>query len=131
MEWERSSLHAFSRSTAAGPLGRSNHCVFEAHQRMEGVAVTASSAARKARVDSMMAAAPVSVERMRAIFSDRSDGIHSINRYHEDAQGTTTNAVVIADPAARVLHACRGPADRGGWVELAFERGGALRVEGR
>ena len=122
VEWERSSLYAFSRTTQGGALGRSNHCVFETHQRMEGVEVTASSAARKARVDQLMGVGGVSVERMRAIFADRSDGVHSINRYHEDAQGTTTNAVAIADPAARVLHACRGPADRGVWVELSFER---------
>ena len=122
LEWERSSLHAFLRTTAEGPLGRANHCIFDVHRQIEGVAVTPSSAARKARVDQLMGAERVSVERMRAIFADRADGVHSINRYHEDAQGTTTNAVVVADPAGRVLHACRGPADRGEWVALSFER---------
>jgi hypothetical protein len=51
---------------------------------------------------------------------DRSDGVDSINRYTEDAQGTTTNACVIAVPARRELWACRGPADRGEWRQLTF-----------
>jgi hypothetical protein len=54
---------------------------------------------------------------------DRSDGVDSINRYTEDDQGTTTNACVIAVPARRELWACRGPADRGAWVQLAFTTG--------
>jgi hypothetical protein len=52
---------------------------------------------------------------------DRSDGVDSINRYTEDEQGTTTNACIIAVPERLELWACRGPADRGQWVQLPFE----------
>ena len=57
---------------------------------------------------------------VQALFSDRSDGINSINRYAEDLQATATNAVFIAVPARREAHACRGPADRGEWARLSF-----------
>ena len=60
---------------------------------------------------------------IEALFADRSDGVDSINRYTEDAQGTTTNACFIARPSTREIRACRGPADRGEWQTLAFERG--------
>jgi isopenicillin-N N-acyltransferase like protein len=125
-EWERSPHYSFARacesSTPPRALGRSNHCLFEPHQQIEGVKVTPSSAARVQRADELLNAAPVSLEALKAIFADRADGIHSINRYPEDLQGTTTNAVAISDPAARVFHACRGSADRGLWYELGFER---------
>ncbi len=32
------------------------------------------------------------------------------------------NACVIAVPQQRTLWACQGPADRGNWVQLQFER---------
>ena len=56
------------------------------------------------------------------VFSDRSDGVHSINRYPEDKQGTTTNSVVITSPQRGELYACRGSADRGQWVTFKFDR---------
>ena len=61
-----------------------------------------------------------SVETVKGIFSDRSAGVLSVNRYAEDEQGTATNAVFIAVPAERKAYACRGPADRGRWYTLAF-----------
>ena len=57
-----------------------------------------------------------------SVFADRADGHLSVNRYHEDDQGTATNGVVIAVPAERRIRACRGPADRGEWVEHRFTR---------
>jgi hypothetical protein len=59
---------------------------------------------------------------MKALFANRQDGVYSINRYPEDGQGTTTNAVVVAVPKERRFYACKGPADRGQWVEFQFER---------
>jgi isopenicillin-N N-acyltransferase-like protein len=122
-EWERSPKHSFHRVADERPLGRSNHCLFEPHQAIEGVEVSPSSAARVARAQELLEAEVVSLESMKALFADRSDGVYSINRYPEDEQGTTTNSVAIADPAARVLHACRGSVDRGEWLTLSFERG--------
>jgi len=123
-EWERSPKLSFHRDADARPIGRSNHCLFEPHQQIEGVAVTQSSASRVTRAQELLEEDQVNIERMKALFADRSDGVFSINRYPEDEQGTTTNSVVIADPASRTLHACRGSADRGAWLELRFERGG-------
>lgn len=121
-EWERSPQLSFHRDTQQRPIGRSNHCLFEPHQKIEGVTVTQSSASRVARANILLESQPVTLDHMKSIFSDRSDGIFSINRYPEDEQGTTTNSVVIADPTAKTLHACRGPADRGTWIALSFER---------
>ena len=121
-EWERSPKGAYLRSTEEGPIGRSNHCLFEGHQEVEGIEPTESSRSRYQRVTELLNAEPHSVETLKALFSDRAQGIYSINRYPEDDQGTTTNAVAISDPASRTLYACRGPADRGAWVALNFER---------
>jgi hypothetical protein len=62
----------------------------------------------------------VTPDDVRAIFADRSDGFDSVNRFPEDQQGTATNAVVVMVPVRREMWACRGPADRGAWVRLAF-----------
>ena len=60
---------------------------------------------------------------MQALFADRSDGVDSISRLAEDAQGTTTNSVVVCIPQKREIWACRGPADQGHWQQLAFTEG--------
>jgi hypothetical protein len=60
------------------------------------------------------------VAAIRRLFADRSDGVDSINRRPEDAQGTTTNACIVCVPQERKLWVCRGPADRGRWCELRF-----------
>ena len=71
--------------------------------------------------DRMVLAAPrVGLEDLRRLFSDRSDGAESVNRYVEDGTGTSTNACMIAEPARGLVHACRGPADRGRWSEFSF-----------
>ncbi len=109
------------RDTSSGPLWRTNHCVTEIHQDLEGEVVGESSKARFARLAQLLGAAgEVRPETLIKWFSDRSDGIHSINRYPEDQQGTATNAVFIASPAQAMGWACRGPADRGEWIELTF-----------
>jgi hypothetical protein len=86
----------------------------------EGEPPTASSKKRLARAEQQLRAGAQDVDSLRALMRDRSDGVDSINRYTEDAQGTTTNACLIAVPATRELWACRGPADRGAWVQLPF-----------
>ena len=59
-------------------------------------------------------------ESVVAMFSDRSDGVLSVNRYPEDEQGTATNAVFMAEPATRSAYACRGTADRGTFITRSF-----------
>lgn len=106
------------------PLARTNHCLAEPLRALEGEAPTASSQKRLARAQSRLRAAPQDVASLQELMRDRSDGVDSINRYTEDEQGTTTNACLVAVPAERALWACRGPADRGAWVQLKFETAG-------
>jgi len=102
------------------PLARTNHCLSDVMRGAEGEAPTASSQKRLARAEKQLRSGAQSVATLQALMSDRSDGVDSINRYTEDEQGTTTNACVIALPAQRELWACRGPADRGEWLQLKF-----------
>ncbi len=125
IEWERSPDDAFKRDTSNGAIGRSNHCLFKEHQDREWINPSPSSASRYDRVTELLTKSDEhSLDSVKAIFADRSDGVYSINRYVEDAQGTITNSVVITDPKHGVLHACRGSADRGEWRTLEFERKG-------
>lgn len=103
-------------------LARTNHCLADAMRTLEGEPPSASSQKRLARAEQQLGAEPQDVASLQALMRDRSDGVDSINRYTEDEQGTTTNACVIAVPARRELWACRGPADRGEWLQLRFER---------
>ena len=113
---------AISHSKRRGdrPLTRTNHCQDPSNARIEGEAATSSSKARLARVTGWLADGKQTVDRLKAMFADRSDGIDSVNRFAEDNQGTSTNACLIAIPARRELHACRGSSDRGEWVRLPF-----------
>jgi isopenicillin-N N-acyltransferase like protein len=105
----------------AEPITRTNHCLAEPARAVQGEAPTSSSLARLKRLGQLLAAEERhDLDSLRAIFSDRSDGIDSINRYPEDGQLTATNAVIIMQPASRRLLACRGSADRGRFVELGF-----------
>ena len=101
-------------------LCQTNHCHMPEHIAVQGEPASDSSQARYARADGVTAQGGHTVESIKALFADRSDGLLSINRYPEDEQGTATNAVFIAQPADRRAYACRGPADRGAWVELSF-----------
>ena len=99
---------------------RTNHCLVPEHSAHEGEPPSASSRARLARLQDRLSARGQSVDSVRALFADRSDGIDSVNRFAEDGQGTSTNSCVIAIPARREMFACRGSADRGEWIKLEF-----------
>lgn len=121
-EWERTPVSAHARTTRDGPLARSNHCLVPGNTALE-TDLSESTHARLARMNALLAAShDHTPHSLQALFADRSDGRMSINRFAEDASGATTNAVVVSDPAARAFWACRGPADRGEWVRLGFER---------
>jgi isopenicillin-N N-acyltransferase-like protein len=102
------------------PLARTNHCLSDRLRDAEGEQPSVSSQKRLARASAALGAGAQDVESLQALMRDRSDGVDSINRYTEDAQGTTTNACLIAIPARLELWACRGPADRGEWRRLPF-----------
>ncbi|MEO0325892.1 MAG: C45 family peptidase [Myxococcota bacterium] len=120
LEWEASPNGTFLRETTEGPVWRTNHVLAETHQAIEGERPGESSEARFARLGELLGSSGQDRGTLTAVFSDRSRGVHSINRYEEDDQGTATNAVFIASPAEAKAWACRGPADRGKWIELAF-----------
>ena len=119
VEWEASPGAQVLRTTEDGPVYRTNHCISEVHRNVEGEVVGESSVARFARLGTLLSV-PQTPTGLRQLFADREDGVLSINRYAEDSQGTATNAVFIASPAEGKAWACRGPADRGEWVEMAF-----------
>ncbi len=103
-----------------GFLARTNHCLEGAHQQQEGEPATASSRRRLARATAALSAGAVTVDTLKSLFADRSDGTESINRFPEDGQGTSTNACVVVEPATRTIHACRGSSDRGRWILHRF-----------
>jgi hypothetical protein len=108
------------RRAEAEPVARTNHCLSDGMRDVEAEPATVSSQKRLARAERQLRTGAQDVASIQALMRDRSDGVDSINRYSEDEQGTTTNACIIAVPARRELWACRGPADRGEWVQLKF-----------
>ena len=119
-EWEASPNGCFGRSADEAPIQRTNHCIAPDHVAIQGEAPTESSHARFARIEKMLSGGGVSPMHLRKVFSDRSDGVQSVNRYAEDGLGTATNAILITEPASRRGWACRGQGDRGKWIELDF-----------
>ncbi|MEM1380888.1 MAG: C45 family peptidase [Pseudomonadota bacterium] len=123
VEWERTPTAANKRTTQEGSLVRSNHCLFDENKRFE-TDLSESTHARFDRMRKLLGQSDAhNVDGLIAMFSDRSDGRLSINRFAEDQSGATTNAVVAMDPGEREFMACRGQADRGVWARLSFTRG--------
>lgn len=118
--WECTAHTAVRHDLHDVPVAQTNHCQVADHQRIEGEAPTVSSTKRLARLGQLMSQGCQDVESIKRAFADRHDGVDSINRFGEDGQGTSTNACIVAIPARRELHACRGSADRGTWVRLSF-----------
>jgi isopenicillin-N N-acyltransferase-like protein len=121
-DWECTATTSVRRQ-ATTPLVRTNHCLESDHQAIEGEAPSSSSRARLARLKAWAAQGARDADSLRVLFANRDDGVDSINRYPEDAQGTSTNACVVCLPAQRTMWTCRGSADRGRWVTLGFDRG--------
>lgn len=111
------------RPLLADAVVQTNHCQATPLAAREGEAASSSSQKRLERAQAWLARSDQDLTSIEALFRDRSDGVDSINRYAEDEQGTTTNACFVCCPGTREIRACRGPADRGEWRELRFERG--------
>lgn len=119
-EFEADPERVVRRELELNPLVRTNHCLSDDFRSVEGEPPQASSSKRLRRATELASEKGQDYASLRALFADRADGVDSINRYAEDQQGTTTNACLVASPSERRLWACRGPADRGEWVELRF-----------
>ncbi len=122
IEWEKTPSSAHARSTDSGPLARSNHCLAEGNIARE-TDLSPSTHQRFKRMETLLASTKGhSVQSLQALFANRDDGPLSINRFLEDDSGATTNAVVAMNPADLEFLACRGPADKGEWAKLEFDR---------
>jgi hypothetical protein len=120
-ELECSADRCVRRDTDDAPICRTNHCLAPELGSLEGEAPTESSKRRLLRLEQVARRGHHDAHSLKGLFADRSDGVDSINRYVEDEQGTSTNACVIILPNELKIWACRGPADRGRWVELSFD----------
>ena len=123
VQLECSSDRAVRRDLADVPLVQTNHCLDEAHAACESEPVSDSSRSRLERIGQLLEAGMDDADSAREVMMDRKGGSLAINRYPEDGEPTTTNACLVGIPADRRLEACRGPADRGKWLTLEFERG--------
>lgn len=121
-ELECSATRCHRRDCADTPLVQTNHCLAPPIADLAAEAPSPSSCARLDRAQAILAEGAHDLSSIRRLFADRSDGMDSINRLPEDGTDTTTNSCLIAFPARRELHACRGPADRGVWQQLSFQR---------
>jgi isopenicillin-N N-acyltransferase-like protein len=119
-EYETSPDRYGLREPGHDAVCHTNHCLHDFHIAVQGEPCSESSASRLETMENMLDRTEITIDTIKTVFADRSQGIHSINRYAEDDQGTATNAVFIAVPAKRAAYACRGPADRGQWYELTF-----------
>lgn len=120
IELECSAHRVAQRALHDVPIMHTNHCLDPGNQFIEGEAPSSSSMARLARLGTRVNNTPQTIDSIKRIFADRSDGVDSISRFPEDNQGTATNACIIAVPARRELWACRGPSDQGEWAQLEF-----------
>ncbi|MCA9541099.1 MAG: hypothetical protein KC620_19500 [Myxococcales bacterium] len=108
------------REAGQGALCHTNHCLDDDFAARQGEGASDSSASRLGFMAEALSHGGQTVERVQALFADRSRGALSVNRYPEDGGEGATNAVFIAMPARRQAWACRGPADRGRWHVLDF-----------
>ncbi|MFW5845029.1 MAG: C45 family autoproteolytic acyltransferase/hydrolase, partial [Planctomycetota bacterium] len=120
-ELECSATRHERRDCTDVPLVQTNHCLAPCIAELAAEPVSSSSARRLRRATDALAHGPVSIDDIRRLFADRSDGVDSISRLPEDGTDTTTNACIIARPQRRELLCCRGPADRGQWRHLRFQ----------
>lgn len=121
-EYETSPSHIQLREARDGAVCHTNHCIAPGNIAIQGEEGTESSHRRLEMMEQTLRNGGQTVETVKTLFSDRSQGVLSINRYAEDNEGTATNAVFIAVPGRREAFACRGPADRGEWYRLGFSR---------
>ncbi len=120
VEYECSADRFVVRTLEKDALVRTNHVFDSTHRAAEGEAPNSSSYARLKRLETELARGGHDVGSLRALYASRADGHDSISRHPEDETGTATNACILCVPAQRKMWACKGPSERGEWVELGF-----------
>lgn len=94
-----------------------NHCLVPAHRALEADTPRASSEARRERMQALLAARGGALDDayLEACLADEEGGALAIRR--DDFEGISTNAAVVADPAAGTFEACAGlpPRNGRGW----------------
>ena len=115
----KTSIH---RNLDDDSICQTNHCQDASLVAIQSEEGTESSHKRLEKASTLSNSGTHNIDTLRDLFANRDDEEHSINRYEEDEQGTTTNACMIAVPKQRELWACKGPADRGEWRQLRFKR---------
>lgn len=121
IELECSATMFIQRDLDDEPLVQTNHCLDPGHQAIESEVPSESSVHRCKRAGQLLEGGAHDLDAIRLVLSDRSDGVLSISRHPEDGEPTSTNACAIGIPAERIFEACRGPAEQGRWVRLAFD----------
>jgi hypothetical protein len=123
VELECSARRCVTHALKSTTIVQTNHCLDDTHRSHEAEPPQPSTMRRLQRARKLVGTGSMTVAAAVALMADRNDGLCSINRYPEDEQPTTTNACMVGVPAQRLFRACRGPADRGQWVTLEFDRG--------
>ena len=121
IRFEVSGFRCEQQDISDKPMGWTNHCLSPALEAEEYSKPTSSSLMRFERVNRLLSEGEHDIASIKALFTDRVNGVNSINRYPEDHSYAATNACMIADPEKLELHACCGPADRGEWLVLKFD----------
>lgn len=99
-----------------GAYVHTNHCLVEAHQALEANTPSASSHARKARLETLLDQGLVDTDTLKRYLGDTENGENAVCR--DDTQGISSNGAAILDPVAGTIEACQGLPDRSRWVEL-------------
>lgn len=95
-----------------------NHCLVDAHKKIEADTPAASSHQRQKRFEELLAAdrGKVTPARFQAYLADTKHGENAICR--DNFNGISSNGGVVMEPASRRVWACHGMPDRAEWVEL-------------
>ncbi|NVB38821.1 hypothetical protein G6O69_13350 [Pseudenhygromyxa sp. WMMC2535] len=102
----------------AGSYVHTNHCLVPAHQAIEGDTPSASSHARQARLEQLIAATAgqADLDASKTWLGDQANGDKAISR--SDFEGISSNGSVVMVPQSRTIHVCHGPAHEATWLDL-------------
>ncbi|MCH2204604.1 MAG: C45 family peptidase [Lentisphaerales bacterium] len=97
-----------------GIVTHCNHILTSELKSLEAEDMGESTCHRQLRVDELVKNGFLSVNKIKQILSDRDGDELSICRHSDDA-GISTNASIIIEPEAGLIHACRSQPHLGEW----------------